>query len=207
MNNINHNGILSRSLVLLLLILSIHVPLALAHGMTLFATVENNEIVGYAYSTDGEPIKNISVSVASPGGKKLGEAKTDDEGKFIFEPEYICDHVFVIDTGDGHLAKWLVEKEGLPTKLKPLEKETVVDAELLDGQRSGFEKIYLPSDEEREEISLELRDLRARFDVYRRRYEMEKDKNRRRDIIAGVGYIAGITGIAFFFLGLLQKRR
>jgi len=107
------NRILALSAVFLVLYAS---P-ARAHGMKIFATAEGSKISGYAYFIPKGRPKNVLITVFDSAGNKLGETRTDEQGNFTFVATKRCDHVFVLNNGDGHKTRFVVSAEELPEAL------------------------------------------------------------------------------------------
>jgi len=174
-------------LVCLVLFLGVDVSDSCAHGIKIFAAAYGMKISGYAYSSGGARIKNMLIKVSSPSGKDLGSVKTDEKGEFVFFVKNRCDHVLFLDTGDGHKAEWTVLESELPDDFPEIESarkdnEDVVNLSL--NQKSlVVEKA----------VAKQLRPLREEIINLQQKIRMQ-------DIIGGIGYILGLTGIVFYFL-------
>ena len=94
---------------------------ALAHKSFIFATIPQKNIEGEVYFNGGEPGRNVTVMVLDPAGSKLGEVKTDENGRFTFEPRVRCDHQLIADDGLGHRAEYTVKADELPSALPALD--------------------------------------------------------------------------------------
>ena len=90
---------------------------AQAHILRIFAEVSGDMIVGQGYFSTGTYPVNLRVDVFGPGRQKVGEATTDQQGKFKFKPAKRQNYTFVIDAGEGHHAEWTVEANELPATL------------------------------------------------------------------------------------------
>jgi nickel transport protein len=97
-------------------IIAISAP-AYAHILKIFAEVNGSMIVGQGYFSTGTYPVNLPVEVFGPGRQKVGEATTDEQGKFSFQPTKRQNYTFVIDAGEGHHAEWTVETDELPATL------------------------------------------------------------------------------------------
>jgi len=171
---------------------------AAAHEINVFASVEGHTIRGKATYHEGEPVRNAVVKAISPAGEEIGQTKTDDEGRFALDARLRCDHRLLVDTGDGHGGAYTLRAEALPKDLpegdaaqahdhaKPREHPAAVAAE-----ESAHEHL--------EEIHDEIVQLREQLDAYEHRARLT-------DILGGIGYIAGITGVAYYYLGARRKR-
>ena len=94
---------------------------ALAHKSFIFATIPQKNIEGEVYFNGGEPGRNVTVMVLDPTGNKLGEVKTDEKGRFTFEPRVRCDHRLIADDGLGHRAEYTVKADELPSAVPALD--------------------------------------------------------------------------------------
>jgi nickel transport protein len=197
--------------VLALILIAVNADPARAHKMSAFAAVEGKKIVGEAYFRDGSPVRDAQVTISDAAGRKLGQSKTDDAGKFSFEPRTRCDHHFVVDAGDGHTAEYTVRSQELPGSL-PAEGETpappvakaVVPAraptasgptksEAADPRLTG------------ESVRGELEAIQREIVALRADLAASEGKARWHDVLGGIGYILGMMGVAFYFAGLRRK--
>ncbi len=170
-----------------------------AHKLKLFATAEGKTISGYAYLSGGARLRDQTVQVLSPGGDKLGEIKTNDNGEFVFMVTYKCDHLLRIDAGDGHAASFVVKAHELPDDLPVLGSSAKGSAEPSAEAMTDDMIVQPASPRETEKaianaLSKQIRPLREQLDRL-------EDTIRLRDVFGGIGYILGITGIMFYFLG------
>lgn len=89
-----------------------------AHILKVFAAVEGAVIQGEAFFGGGKVARNKRVDVLGPDGGKIGEATTDDSGKFTYQPRKRVDHTFVVEGDEGHKGEWTVEAGDLPAGVK-----------------------------------------------------------------------------------------
>ena len=193
-------------------------PPAHAHRVRLFATVEGNTINGYGYFPGGGRLKNSAIEVFGQNGEKLGELHTDQKGEFSFEARYRCDHLLIVDTGDGHRAEWTVSVDELPESL-PLPGGFEAGPAAGDAARpgplvpaagatvaaTGKKMLGETSASDMEEavaevVSKQIRPLREQLDQF-------ENKIRLHDVLGGIGYIVGVSGIAFYFLAVRKIER
>jgi hypothetical protein len=102
-NRDNFNTV-PRSLIILLTLLP---QLALAHGVSIDASVSGEAIVGTASYADGSPLVDASVTLSHVGSsandKILGQGRTNDEGRFAFpSPRHEGEFLITADDGIGH---------------------------------------------------------------------------------------------------------
>jgi len=203
------------------LLVSIWTAPAAAHKIRIFATAEGSTISGYAYFTGGGRLKQATVQVFAPGGQRLDEILTDEKGEFTFEAKHPCDHLLTVETADGHVAEWTVGAKELPDRLPPLagptsrtSTELITEAKeaLAENLAEGRCKTdsVTAADIERavaKAVSEEIAPLRKQINLYREQIEQYEEKIRLRDILGGVGYLLGLAGLAFYFLGLRRTEK
>jgi nickel transport protein len=172
----------------LLILLSVLPHAAAAHGIRLTAVVEGEAIVGQArYVADG-PVAQTRVTVYAPSGKRLGATQTDDEGRFRFVPTVAQDHRFWLDSGDGHAAECVVEAAELPIGVRTSAANSPV-ATSADELAATIDRV----------VSERIKPLHE--EVLQLRHAL-----RLRDILGGIGYILGVTGL-WFLLKARSARR
>jgi len=193
----------------LVLNLTIASPAA-AHKASVFAAVQGKVIAGEAYFRDGTPLRSAEVTVFDPAGTKLGETKTDAQGKFSFEPRRRCDHRLVVDGGEGHAAQYTVRAEELPSSLP--------DGGAAPGPSSQSPPLApanapaaappagaAPRPATQDDLHGELEAIEKQLVELRRDLAARDDSTRWRDVLGGIGYILGLMGVAFYFLGVRRK--
>jgi len=188
-----------------------------AHKLKVFAAAEGADIKGYVYFPGGGRARGVKVLVQGPGEAGLGEVTTDDEGRFSFPARVRCDHTFVADSGDGHRATCAVQAEDLPPDLpapgggagpatasvgrvpEPTPPKQPLQLRRPDPARDSPGTSQTASQRDIEQaVSRQVRPLREALEAY-------EEKVRLRDVLGGIGYILGIMGITFYFLG--RRRR
>ena len=208
---------------------------ALAHKLNVYAGAAGGTITGYAYFPGGGRAKGVKVEVLGPDGKVLGQTETGQDGAFAFEAGFKCDHTFVVDSGDGHRATYTVEADELPDGLPLLDSgaggqlagpqgvpahlaapsllpppvgegrgeggsATEPDAAARHTSSSPCEAGFAEQGEGGQALGRQIRGLREQIEGY-------QEQVRFRDVLGGIGYIFGVAGIAFYFLGRRQQRR
>ncbi|MFP4173377.1 MAG: hypothetical protein ACLFV4_10745 [Candidatus Hydrogenedentota bacterium] len=171
-------------------------PVAEAHALRVFATVDGDQITGYAYWVGGERLSEATVRVLDADGELLGEAQTDAEGEFHYHPEARQDHVLEIALPDGHRGTFTVAAAELPGTLPPGpdEENAAQDDEETD---AGEAETAAAMDEDalrpllQDTVSQPIRQLREDLDAL-------SEQRRVQDILGGMGYIVGVFGIMAF---------
>jgi len=183
---------------------------AAAHKASVFAAVQGKVIAGEAYFRDGSPLRSAQVTVFDPAGAKLGETKTDAQGRFSFEPRCRCDHRVVVDGGEGHAAQYTVRAEELPSGLpkggasSPTNVAQTPSAVQNSPAQPGA---AVPQDSAGRDADLrgELEASQSQRVQLRGDLAARDDTKRWRDVLGGIGYILGLMGLAFYFLGVRRK--
>ena len=142
-----------------------------AHQVYLWAEVKGQEIQGYAYTPSGR-IAGATVRVCNVAGEVLGEVVTDEQGEYSYAVKSIESYVLTLDTGDGHLAKVEIEAVELG------------GTDVVEGLREG-----------------ELAAVDAKLSKILRELDDFKRQRRWQDIVGGVGYLVGLSGIMFYVMG------
>lgn len=192
---------------------------ALAHKVVVFATVEGETVHGEAYFRGGDPVRAAKVTVVGPDENVLGETKTDDEGRFTFPVRLRTNHTLIVDAGEGHRGEYTVPAEELAGELP-----TPDGTQSTAGKPPGSVESSAPLEPGGEAAPRASReepvatpgdgDLRARIEAVGRevaalRKDLDRYKNelRLQDVLGGLGYILGIMGLVFYFLGVRRKEK
>ncbi|MFW6162343.1 MAG: carboxypeptidase regulatory-like domain-containing protein [Planctomycetota bacterium] len=192
----------SRSLWLCAVLLAWTCGPAWAHKLNVFARAEGKALSGYAYFPGGGRATGLKVQALAPDGTVVGEATTDDQGEFTIPVTARCDYEVVAETLDGHRATFPVPARDLPDGLPPYgggptpAPTTSADASPVSPTTSVA--VTGPDDElaalVEAAVRKQVRPLREQIEGYEQRRRLH-------DIIGGIGYIVGVAGIAFYFLG------
>ncbi len=85
-----------------------------AHGVKIFAYVEEGKVITESYFADGSPVKNGRVEIYTKEDKKILEGTTDDKGVFSFKiPSGVSELKVIVDAGMGHRASYKLKEEDL----------------------------------------------------------------------------------------------
>jgi nickel transport protein len=195
--------------VMLLLLVA---PPTWAHKVKCFAAAEGDVISGYAWLGGGERARNVPYRALGPNGSLLCEGHTDAEGEFAFTPTFLCDYRIVIDAGEGHQAEFTVPAGDLPVTLAAA---TSSEARVVmrsagpgtpDNSMPHAAAETAASGSERPLEAVVERAVSRQIAPLRRELAEFEDRERLQDIVAGLGYIAGLAGATFFFLGSRRNR-
>jgi hypothetical protein len=198
-----------------------HATPALAHKTFVFAAVRGDAIEGEVYYHGGDSAGNVKVTVFDPSGKQLGETTTDREGKFTFQPRLRCDHKLIADAGLGHEAEYTVEAGELPAALgqlpanlpagsprdSPDEAEPASSAEPAPHTHAhSHAHPHAPVASGSEDLAAQTESLGRQIATLRQDLDKWKAQLRLQDVLGGIGYILGITGLVFFLGGRRKEK-
>lgn len=170
---------------------------AFAHKLKVFASAEGTKITGYAYFPGGGRASDLPVVIRGPGGQTLGKTRTDEEGRFEFQATRRCDHLIFVKTGTGHAASFTVSSgelsRDLPEVGERATQETETFQQIAEVPSHAKEGKNTRAVVERA-VNRQIRPLREELDAYHSRARLH-------EVIGGIGYIVGITGLIFFLRG------
>jgi nickel transport protein len=111
----------------------------------------------------------------------LGGAKTNDQGEFAFTPREAVDHRFWLDAGAGHGTEQTIAAADLPGSVSAAGNHSAAASGKPGSSPAG-----------NAEISRQIGALSE--EVARLRYSIQF-----RDLVGGIGYIMGLTGLWYYF--------
>ncbi len=185
---------------------------ALAHGLHVFATGDGNKVDGRAYFTLHSPVKFAHVELRTPDGKVEQTSKTDQDGRFSFTVTRKVPYKIVVRTCDGHQGEFTIDPEDLDLGAEPGQGQTAgtqpVQADHADHVvHAGQGDDIAPAAAGNEVASRKA--IKRMFEkmLARQREQLDAFENRERlrDVLAGIGYILGLAGISFYFFGSRRK--
>jgi nickel transport protein len=173
-----------------------------AHRLKAFATVEGATIGGLAYFPGMGLARGVSVKVLAPDESLVAETTTDDQGRFTVLVRQRMDHKIVVDTGDGHRAEFLVRASEFPEFLPVAVGGTMVATapEAIAVQTTATQS---PSASELE--ALVDRVVARHVGPLREELDASGDRIRFRDVLGGLGWIAGVTGVICWLTSRRQR--
>lgn len=193
-----------------------------AHSLYVFAAAEGKTIRGKVYLRGGAGVPQAEVRAVAPNGAVLATTKTDPHGEFLLEVPFRCDYLLRATLADGHQAEWKVSGDELAGDLPPLSANASSPAEGNDDgplrpgtaappyespsagpprQASGSDSAIggqNPFASELKAVHTQLVQLRQEWQQFRHQLQL-------RDILGGLGYILGLTGVSFYLFA--RKRR
>jgi nickel transport protein len=193
--------------VLLVVLLACCSTTAWAHQINIDATVEGQTIRGRVYFRNNSPAQNITVRALDPEGIELGKTITDEQGKFTMPAGGRVEHRLVADTGDGHVT----EPYALPAKLfqeappaASVEPDPAPPASVgrSPTPSASVGRSSTPSSNDNARIE----QLNKQIDALQEELAECKSRLRVRDVLGGIGWLVGLAGTAYYYLGVRRKR-
>lgn len=193
---------------------------AFAHSLYLFAAADGEKINGRVYLRGGTGVPDVIVKVYAEAKEAVGQVTTDSEGRFSFSAPYRCDYLLRAVMEDGHQAEALIHADELPATLPALpdQQTQAAVARPTESQTAGQTpgSAVSPADHPAkvsqstsaaqstgtndESVRQEVASLRSQVIQLREDLKQLQTATGLRDILGGVGYILGLTGITFYFL-------
>ena len=173
---------------------------ARAHKLMVFALVEGTTINGEAYFAGRRPAQDVAVEAFAPDGRQLFVTTTDANGRFSLTVHAHVDHRIVVNSGDGHAAEYIIHAAELPSGLMPepvaVEERPKPSApELNMPAPAPATSSMVAADAQTVERAVD-RALSRQLGPLREQLAQERAEVMWRDVLGGIGYILGLTGIA-----------
>ena len=182
-------------------IVAVLVPSAAhAHRLNVFAYVEGSQVKVEAYFSDGAKARRSDLRVYDVGGRLLVKGETDAKGEYAFElPATEGDLLIVVESGEEHLGEYTLKAE----EFEGVAGDEDPEIAELEGEAEGGGEV--PGD-----IAKRL----ARIEATLRNVQRELAQLRRpragvslESVMAGIGFIVGLTGVAMYFMARNAARR
>ena len=191
--------------LLAVLLVAIAFP-ARAHSLYLFATAEADALRGRVYFSGGGAAGGVPVVALGADGASQGRVLTADDGRFVLPVPPGRDYRLVAETADGHRAEFPIAAAEWPAGAASTPPPRPVDDPAV-GADSTPKLAPAPAAEPADglaaralieaAVARQLAPLREQLAAF-------EAETRWRDVLGGIGYILGLTGIAAF---LLARRR
>ena len=186
-----------------LLLIAVPASFAFAHRLKAFGFAEGTAIHGSVYFSGNVAAQGVCIQVFDPDGALLAETTSDDDGRFTITAGRRVDHRIVADSGDGHRAEYVVPAHELPPALPGPATSVASGAAPADLPASavGSTRPFSAETEEMVEraVARQVGPLREQLDAF-------ADQVRWRDVLGGLGYILGITGIGCWLIARRNRQ-
>lgn len=193
----------ARWLLPALLLIAFPASFASAHRLKVFGFAEGTAIHGSVYFSGNVAAQGARIQVFDPGGALLAETTSDDEGRFTITARRRVDHRIVADSGDGHRAEYAVPAHELPPALPGPATSAPSGAAPADLTASPVGSIRPPTTETEEMVE---RAVARQVGPVREQLDEFENRVRWHDVLGGLGYILGITGIAYYLIARRDQR-
>lgn len=168
-----------------LAVLLLTVAPASAHRLKVFASQIGDAIEGEAYFVGSGPAAGVAVTLRDASGAVLKSGTTGTDGRFALPASGNGDITVVVDAQDGHVARFTVagsaDAEPAPAPLAARE-PGVTEAAAAGVTLAEIDRV----------VARRIAPLAEQIDAL-------ESEVRIRDVIGGVGYIAGIFGLVAFW--------
>lgn len=178
---------------------------AAAHGVYIFAWADGDQICTDSYFSKSSKVRGGRVSMRNAAGEILAAGLTgDDGGLCLARPEARMDLFFVVEAGEGHRAEFKLRAEDLPGDAPAASEPAAPEAARPPSSAAG--KVNAATTEDslrqiiREELQSQLSPIRKTLAEGRHQQEPGP-----REIIGGLGWVAGLFGLAFWWTGRKKK--
>ncbi len=187
-----------------------------AHKLNVYAEVRGTAIHGEAYFAGQVPAQDAAVEAFAPDGRKLAETKTSAEGRFTIEAKHRCAYRLVVNAGSGHGGQYTLPAEDLPESLPPLDAAAGTSPPKPPAEKPSPPPeakpprrgpASVPTADPQVLTEMVEKAVERRVAPLERRLREYEDRVRVSDVLGGIGYIVGVTGILFYALGVRKKRR
>ena len=162
---------------------------ALAHKVTVFAWVEGSTIHTESKFSGGRKVSGGKIEVFDENDRIIVKGTTDDRGKYDFpRPRAATALKVVLTAGMGHTNYWLITADELgggetTHRLSPSDAPAPAAAAQVPVDAAAIEAVVERA------VERKLAPLRA---------QLAQEAWGLRDIVAGVGYILGLMGLASY---------
>lgn len=186
---------------------------ALAHKVSVFAWVEGDQVFGESKFSGGKRPKDAQVIVRDAQGNELLRTRTDANGEFSFTIPKRCAMQIELLAGMGHKAEWTV----------PMEELEEAASGSGNGQAATPAQATVPREEPGDVVAgagpcLSEAQLESIVEtavekalghklkpVMKAMADLEEKGPSVTDVMGGLGYIFGLTGVAAYFMSRRKR--
>jgi nickel transport protein len=167
--------------------------------VTIFAWVEGDRVYTESKFSGGRKAKNAAVAVYDKDGNRLLEGKTDENGEFDFKIPKKTELKVVLSAGMGHRGEWTIPMEEIAPGMPP-QPLPDMPAETESPKKDDPPQPAPPSGPTLEEVQTAVetaldKKLKPLFKLVAESRQQEPSLS---DILGGIGYIAGLVGVAAY---------
>lgn len=194
---------MSRTTSVWLLLLALMSQPALAHKLKVFAQTEGDWIRGRAYFVGGAGAGGASVEIQDSTGRVLAELTPAADGSFAYRALAPVEHRLIARTADGHHTQWTIAGEALSGDAVPLMSSNMPSAPPAASSAPAATVSANPSADPRAVDqaligAIEQALVRQTHPLAERLNALE-ERIRFQDVLGGIGYILGLTGLALWW--------
>ncbi|MCL6416634.1 carboxypeptidase-like regulatory domain-containing protein [Aestuariirhabdus sp. Z084] len=156
-----------------------------AHLIKVFAYASEGRIEGTVYFAGGDPVSGARIKFKQPNSNAdIGsdnEQLTDAKGRFSLTRPTLDPILVVANTGDGHVAEWLIDSVAAPASIPAHTQPSTSPAESHSISSKALE------DRIEQALARQLAPLRLEL-------QQQASRARLSDILGGLGTLIGIAG-------------
>lgn len=168
-----------------------------AHKVMVFGYLEGGQVRLEGYFADGKKAEDSLVEVFDTEGRKLLEGKTDGKGMFSFEMPNVPEVKIVLSASMGHRAECTVRRDASPRRGTADGAPVAAVAGKPGPAPPAANSPAVGEDRIRAIVSEELD--RKIAPLAREMALLGQAGPSFRDVVGGIGYIAGIAGLLMYF--------
>lgn len=177
---------------------------ALAHRVNVHAHVEGDRLVGKGYFSNGSPARQSAVEVRDGADGLAGQTATDDEGRFSLPlPQAPGPLRLVLKAGEGHQAAYSLKQDQAapPAESSPAGSSPTVAAPgaVATGASPSASEPGLSAAEMERIVDRTLAGRLSPLAAQLAELSERQDRASLKDIFGGLGWIAGLFGVAAYF--------
>jgi nickel transport protein len=187
----------------------------MAHAVYVFAWAEVDQVCSESYFSQKSRVKKGTVSLKGQDGTVYSSGQTDDSGNACLPlPPVREDMIVTVEAGEGHRGEFLLQAQSLPDSLPIQAAASLEGADGLsqaaalqaDGPNPADSPGILPDSEALRVLVRE--ELKAQLSPINRALAQSQEGKSPglREIIGGLGWLAGIAGL-LLWLGAKNKKK
>ncbi|WP_328986950.1 carboxypeptidase-like regulatory domain-containing protein [Thiorhodovibrio winogradskyi] len=185
------------------LILLLSANPVLAHKLQVFAAVEGSSLSGTAYFTGGSPASGARIIITNAAGEPMAELEPTADGRFSYQINAPVAHRVIAETADGHRAEWQIPAAALagafsqaaadtPAIAAKQSPEPTAERGPAAGESQAPAQLHQMPPALEAALARQLRPLREELLATREALRLQ-------DILGGIGYIFGLSGLALWW--------